>query len=160
MSEYVIKEDTLKLILYTVGNMVLSFLLMILAAQLYVMGKFLFAFLILTAIWFSVKYMLRYGIRLVKNKPVCCFDDKGVTIHSSSEKDKTFSYRDIDEVKILNDWKSIKFFFSGKQVVHPSGWDYVGVIYLFKRNELQAVENQVIEILEKHHVKINKVSRK
>jgi hypothetical protein len=160
MGEYIIKEDTLKLILYTVGNCILSFLLMILAAQLYIMGKFLLAFFTLTAIWFSVKYMLRYGIRLVKNKPVCSFNDKEVTIRSSSEKNKTFSYRDINEVKILTDWKSVKFFFSGKQVVHPSGWDYVGVIYPFKRNELKVVENQVVAILEKHHVKINKVSSK
>jgi len=160
MSEYVIKEDALKLILYTAGNCVLSFLLLILAAQLYVRGNFLLAFFTLTAIWFSVKYMLRYAVRLIKNIPICSFNDKEVTIHSSSEKDKTFSYRDIDEVKILSDWKSVKLFFSGKQVVHPSGWDYVGIIYLFKRKELKEVQDNVIEILKKHHVKISIVNGK
>lgn len=160
MSEYVIKEDTTKLLLYTVGNLVLSLLLMILLGQFYIMGKYLLAFFSLTGLWFSVKYMCRYGMRLVKKKTVCSFGAKEVTIHSLPEGDKTFLYRDVDEVKILSDWKSIKIFFSGKYVKHPSGWDYVGVIYPFKKRELKEVEMQVTEVLKKHHVKVSKVTRR
>ena len=160
MSEYVIKEDTTKLLLYTVGNLVLSLLLMILLGQFYIMGKYLLAFFSLTGLWFSVKYMCRYGMRLVKKKTVCSFGAKEVTIHSLPEGDKTSLYRDVDEVKILSDWKSIKIFFSGKYVKHPSGWDYVGVIYPFKKRELKEVEMQVTEVLKKHHVKVSKVTRR
>ena len=159
MGGYVIKEDPLKLILYTAGNLVLSLLLIILCGQLYIRGKYLPAFIAMTALWFTVKYMCRYGIRLVKKKPVCSFSDKEVTIHSLPGGDKTFFYRDTNEVKILKDWKSVKFFFSGKKVEHPSGWDYVGVIYPFKRDELEAVENQVTAILNKHKVKVSKATK-
>ncbi|MCF0148795.1 MAG: hypothetical protein HUJ77_10425 [Clostridium sp.] len=160
MSEYVIKEDSTKLLLYTIGDFALSLLLMILSVQFYMRGRYLLTFFSITGIWFSVKYMCRYGMRLVKKKTVCSFGAKEVTIHSLPGGDKTFLYRDVDEVKILSDWKSIKIFFSGKYVKHPSGWDYVGVIYPFKRKKLEEVEKQATEILEKHQVKVSKVTRK
>ncbi|MFQ7537237.1 MAG: hypothetical protein ACLRL6_07775, partial [Clostridium sp.] len=73
MKEYIIHEDKGKLLLYTLLNLCLTILLMMLTSYAYGTRHFLFAFFGITGLWFSVKAMCRYGFRLVKNTPVCEF---------------------------------------------------------------------------------------
>ena len=62
MSDYVvIEEDRVKLALYTAGNLILTLVLMFICAEFMNRIFYLGVFLGATGIWFSVKYMFRYG---------------------------------------------------------------------------------------------------
>lgn len=159
MSEYMIKEDHKRLILYTLFNFILTTLLVILAAGFYSYGAFLLAFLAITGLWFSIKAMHKYASKWVKKTPVCEFKHDEVVIYSLPGDPKIMKYREITEVKIIRDKKSMKLFFAGDNVEHPSGWYYAGAMYPFQRSLLDEVENNSIKCLEKHNVITQKVSK-
>ena len=139
MSDYVvIEEDRVKLALYTAGNLILTLVLMFICAEFMNRIFYLGVFLGATGIWFSVKYMFRYGKKLFAGTPVCEFK----------------------EVKVLRDWKSVKIFIASSEVKHPSGWNYVGVIWPFRRNELDKLEAEVMQVLSTHRLKVEKVEKK
>ena len=64
MGEYTIEEDRVKLTLYTAGNLCLTLILMFICAEFMNRIFYLGVFLGATGIWFSVKYMFRYGKKL------------------------------------------------------------------------------------------------
>lgn len=159
MSEYVIMEDHKRLILYTLFNLIATLILVVLASGFYSYGAFLLAFLAITGLWFSIKFMCRYGNKWLKKIPVCEFSEDEIIIHSLPGDPKRMNYREIKDAKIIRDYKSVKLFFAGDQVKHPSGWYYAGVIYPFQRSLLDEVESNSIRCLEKHHIKVQKVSK-
>ena len=124
--------------------------------RIFYLGVFLGA----TGIWFSVKYMFRYGKKLFAGTPVCEFKKKELVIHSLPGNAVTMQYSKIKEVKVLRDWKSVKIFIASSEVKHPSGWNYVGVIWPFRRNELAKVEEEVMQVLSAHRLKVEKVEKK
>lgn len=159
MNEYVVIEDRTKLICYTILNLILTVLLMMVTIYFYSIGIYIVAFFGITGIWFSVKAMCKYASKWVRKTPVCEFKTNEVIIHSLPEKNSVMKYSEIKEVKILKDFKSVKLFFAGDKVTHPSGWNYVGAIYLFQRNLLDEVESKVIDCLKTHHVKVNVIKK-
>lgn len=159
MNEYVIWEDRKRLCMYTLLNLILTALLVIVASSLYSFGSFLFAFLAITGLWFSVKAMCRYGSKWMKKTPVCEFTNDEVILHSLPGSPKVMKYKEISEVKILRNATSVKLFFGGDNVEHPSGWYYAGALYPFQRTLLNDVEQSSQLCLEKHKVKVRKVER-
>lgn len=157
MCEYMIQEDRKRLLMYTLLNLILTCLLLVLASGFYSYGAFLLAFLTITGLWFSVKAMCKYGSKWFKKTPVCEFLSDEVIIHTLPGGPRTMKYKEISEVKILRDAKSVKLFFGGKNVEHPSGWYYAGAIYPFQRSALDEVEMKSKECLEKHKVNVRKV---
>lgn len=159
MNEYIIEDDKTKLISYTLLNFTITIIFMIISAFFYSTGLFIISFLSITGMWFSVKAMCRYGKRLIKKIPVCEFNKSEVIIHSLPDENNSMKYKEIREVKIMEDWKSLKLFFSGEKVTHPSGWTYVGIIYPFQRNLLDETKENVITYLENHKVKYSIVDK-
>lgn len=160
MKEYVIVEDYWKLALYTMMNLLLTVFLMLLSMFFYSVKWYLPAFLAVTGLWFSVKYMCRYGSKLVTKKPVCEFNQDGIVIHSLPGKPVEMKYRQIKEAKMLRTSSSVKLFFKGENVKHPSGWYYAGVIYPFKRKQLVQVEEKSMQCLKSHGVALEKIEKK
>lgn len=158
MGGYVIEEDRVKLALYTLANLIVTLLLMMFTMH-FVGSLLILAFLGITGIWFSVKAMFRYGKKLVLHTPVCEFKKKELVIYSLPRGPVTMQYRKIKEVKVLRDWKSIKLFFASDDVKHPSGWNYAGVIWPFRRKELEQTEAKVVELLKSHHLTVNVVEK-
>lgn len=152
MNVYAVKDDRMKLCLYTILNLILTlcFILII----IFTLGNayYLLSFLGITALWFSVKYMCRYGIRLIKDTSICEFHKTYISFPVNSNDLQSLSYKEIKEVKILRDWKSIKLFFSGNKVQHPSDWYYIGIIYLFRNSYLYKIEDNIINILKKNNI--------
>lgn len=159
MNEYIVKEDRTKLICYAILNLILTVILMMISIYFYSVGVYIIAFFGITGIWFSVKAMSKYASKWFKKTPVCELKSSEVIIHSLPEKNSVMKYGEIKEVKILRDFKSVKLFFSGDKVTHPSGWNYVGAIYLFQRGQLDEVEAKVKECLKTHHVKVDVVEK-
>lgn len=159
MNEYIVKEDRTKLICYAILNLILTVILMMISIYFYSVGVYIIAFFGITGIWFSVKAMCKYASKWFKKTPVCELKSSEVIIHSLPEKNSVMKYSEIKEVKILRDFKSVKLFFSGDKVTHPSGWNYVGAIYLFQRGQLDEVEAKVKECLKTHHVKVDVVEK-
>ena len=159
MKQYIVKDDQIKLACYTLLNFTLTLLLSF--AILYLFGNqyFLLAFFAMTALWFSVKYMCRYGSRYIRKQPVCVCKEQYVLFHSWTNDEKKLRYQEIKEVRLLRDWKSVKLFFAADQVDHPSGWWYVGIVYYFKRGELDEIEQTLLALFNKHHVKISKTEK-
>lgn len=153
MKEYTITEDRAKLILYTVGNLFITLVLMVITMYFFTTGLYLIAFFGVTGMWFSVKSMIAYGLRLFKKKPICSFKQDEVILYSLHDGEIVMKYNEIEEAKLLIDFKSVKLFFSGKKVQHPSGWNYVAAVYLFKRNLLEEVQAKTIECLKSHNIK-------
>ena len=147
MSDYVvIEEDRVKLALYTAGNLILTLVLMFICAEFMNRIFYLGVFLGATGIWFSVKYMFRYGKKLFAGTPVCEFKKKELVIHSLPGNAVTMQYSKIKEVKVLRDWKSVKIFIASSEVKHPSGWNYVGAVSythldVYKRQGLDYVQS-------------------
>lgn len=160
MKEYVIPEDKGRLLFYTGLNLVLMILLMAASIFSYAVSWYLVTFLCITGLWFVIKTMFKYGKKLLKNVPVCELKRNEITIHSLPGKARTLTYKQIKEVKLLRGRASLKFFFSGKGVDHPSGWYYVGVVYPFQKGRLDEVEKNVTECLRKHGISINVVTKK
>ncbi|PWL68397.1 MAG: hypothetical protein DBY26_01930 [Amedibacillus dolichus] len=159
MKEYIVQEDKGKLLLYTLLNLALTFVLILLSIYTYGNGYFLFAFLGVTGIWFSVKAMCRYGTRLIKNTPVCEFTSDQLILPSLPKEQRTMRYKDIKEIKILRTGFSVKLFFAGEKVTHPSGWSYAGAVYLFKKSKLNEVQKCVMECIKTHHIAYEVVSK-
>lgn len=160
MKEYVIPEDKGRLMFYTGLNLILTVLLMVVSIASYAVSWYLLTFLCITGLWFAIKTMFRYGKKLLKNVPVCELKRNEVVIHSLPGKARILTYKQIKEVKLLRGRVSLKFFFSGKEVEHPSGWYYVGVVYPFQKGRLDEVEKNVAECLRKHGISINEVEKK
>lgn len=159
MNEVIITDDQKKLLCYTIINLVLTVLLIIIASNFYTHNYYLSFLFAITGMWFSVKTMCKYGKCWIKKVPVCEFRDREVILHSLAEDDNTMQYGEIKEIKILKDKKSVKLFFAGDCVHHPSGWIYVGIVYLFKRKELEEVENKIKQCLDEHHVNYSVVDQ-
>lgn len=157
MSEYKIQEDRSRLLIYTVLNLLLSLVLLVIGAGLYSYGGFLFTFLAITGIWFSVKAMCRYGSKWIKKTPVCELNKDEIIIHSLPGKPKIMKYQEVREIKILRDTKSVKLFFAGDKVEHPSGYYYAGAIYFFQRSKLDDIEKNSLACLKQHKVNVRKV---
>lgn len=153
MKEYTINEDKAKLVLYTIGNLVITLILMVITMYFFSTGIYLMAFFGVTGMWFSVKSMIAYGMRLIKKKPICSFKADEVILYSLHDGEIVMKYSEIDEAKILTDFKSVKLFFAGEKVTHPSGWNYVACVYLFKRSLLSEVQTKTIECLKSHNIK-------
>lgn len=122
MKQYIVKDDQIKLACYTLLNFTLTLLLLF--AILYLFGNqyFLLAFFAMTALWFSVKYMCRYGSRYIRKQPVCVCKEQYVLFHSWTNDEKKLRYQEIKEVRLLRDWKSVKLFFPlTKSITPPAG---------------------------------------
>lgn len=154
MKEYIIKDDRIKLSLYTLLFLLLTLAVMLVCAWFIAGANYLGAFLGATALWFSVKYMCRYGKKLLANTPVCEFLENELVIHSLPGKAKVMRYDQISEARIWRDAKSVKLFLFGKAVQHPSGYYYVGVVYPFRRHELSEVEQQITDQLKRKKVSL------
>lgn len=157
MSEYRIEEDRARLLIYTILGFIITIVLMIFGAVFYTYGGFLITFFAVTGMWFSVKTMCRYGSKLIKKTPVCEITKDQVIIHSLPGKARIMKYQEIREVKLIRDEKSVKLFFAGDKVEHPSGYYYAGAIYFFQRSRLDEVEKNTRACLEKHKVNVRKV---
>ena len=160
MGEYTIEEDRVKLTLYTAGNLCLTLILMFICAEFMNRVFYLGVFSGAKGIWFAVKYMFRYGKKLTQNIPVCTFKKKELVIYSLPRGPVTMQYCKIKEVKVLRDHKSIKLFFASDEVTHPSGWNYVGVIWPFRKQELVETEERVVEVMKKHNLNVTVVDKK
>ena len=101
MNDLIIKEDRIKLTCYTIMNLVLTILLMFIIAFTYFREQYLFAFLAITGLWFSVKYMCKYGIKLIKNEPLCTFMNSKVVSNELPNTEEGIKYKEMKEVKIL-----------------------------------------------------------
>ena len=159
MKEYIVQEDKGKLVLYTLVNLVLTLVLILLSIYVYCNGYFLFAFLGVSGMWFSVKAMCRYGSRLIKSTPVCEFASNELVLPSLPKEQRTMRYKDIKEIKILRTRFTVKLFFAGEKVTHPSGWYYAGIVYLFKKSKLNEVQQCVMECIKTHHIAYEVVSK-
>ena len=159
MKENIVREDRGKLLLYTLLHLCLTIFLMLLTIYVYGSGHFLLAFLSITGLWFSVKAMCRYGFRLVKNTPVCEFKRDEVILPALPKEQRHLKYRDIRAVKILRSSSSVKLFFSGDHVTHPSGWQYAGAVYLFQRKKLNDVQKYAMDCLHTHHISFEVVQK-
>ena len=145
MKEYIVQEDKGKLVLYTLLNLVLTLVLILLSIYVYGNGYFLFAFLGVSGMWFSVKAMCRYGSRLIKSTPVCEFASNELVLPSLPKEQRTIF--------------TVKLFFAGEKVTHPSGWYYAGIVYLFKKSKLNEVQQCVMECIKTHHIAYEVVSK-
>ena len=103
--------------------------------------------------------MCRYGFRLVKNTPVCEFKRDEVILPALPKEQRHLKYRDIRAVKILRSSSSVKLFFSGDHVTHPSGWQYAGAVYLFQRKKLNDVQKYAMDCLHTHHISFEVVQK-
>lgn len=159
MNEYIIEDDRKKLICYTGLNLLLTLFLFILSASFFSTGLFIVSFLGITGMWFSIKAMCKYGNRLINKIPVCEFKKSEVIVHSLPEEESSMKYNDIKEVKILKDSKSLKLFFAGNMVTHPSGWNYVGIIYPFQRSLLADTENNIKNLFNNHKVEYSIIEK-
>lgn len=159
MKEYVIPEDKGRLLFYTGLYLLLMILLMLASIAFYTVGWYLTTFFCITALWFVVKAMFRYGRKFLRDIPVCELKKNEVVIHSLPGKAKVLTYKQIKEVKLLKGRVSLKFFFSGKGVEHPSGWYYVGIVYPFQKKRLVEVEKNVEECLKSHGISIYQVEK-
>ena len=104
--------------------------------------------------------MFRFGKKLTQIIPVCTFKNKELVIYSLPRGPVTMQYCKIKEVKVLRDHKSIKLFFASDEVTHPSGWNYVGVIWPFRKQELAETEERVVEVMKKHNLNVTVVDKK
>ena len=159
MNELVIVNDYKKVFIYCFINFLLTILIMFGIMWFYVHSQFLIAFLLITAIWFSVKYMCHYAMCFIKHRPVIIFRKNEIVCPNKEKVEQIIKYKDIQEVRIMRDWKSIKLFFKSNKTSHPSGYMYVGISYLFKRSDLNRVMDEIEKCLEKHNLKINKISK-
>lgn len=159
MNEYIIEDDRKKLICYTSLNLLLTLFLFIVSASFFSTGLFIVSFLGITGMWFSVKAMCKYGNRFINKIPVCEFKKSEIIVHSLPEEENIMKYNEVKEVKILKDSKSLKLFFAGNKVTHPSGWNYVGIIYPFQRYLLTDIENNIRCILDEHKVKYSMIAK-
>lgn len=156
MNEIVIEDDYKKVFIYSFINFLLTVLIMLGIMWFYGHSQFLIAFLLITAIWFSVKYMCRYAMCFIKHRPVIIFRKNEIVCPNKEKDEQVIKYKDIQEVRIMRDRKSIKLFFKSNKTLHPSGYVYVGISYLFKRSNLNEVLDEIEKCLEKHNLKINK----
>ena len=129
MKEYVIEEDCGRIGLYTALNLLLTVSLMLLSIAFYAVNQYLLAFFGVTGLWFSVKAMCRFGKKLLARRPVCELGRDQITIYSLPGKPKEMKYSQVKEAKMMRGYSSLKLFFRGDQVTHPSGWYYVGIVY-------------------------------
>lgn len=157
MCEFKIQEDRHKLFIYTLLLLILTIALLILASGFYSMQAFLFTFLMISGMWFSVKAMCRYGKKWLHHTPVVEFTNDEIILHTFDE--QRIPYQDIKDVKLIRDYKSVKLFFATDYVSHPSGWYYVGAIYLFQRATLKDVEKETIACLKNHHIEVHNVEK-
>lgn len=159
MKEYVIEEDCGRIGLYTALNLLLTVSLMLLSIAFYAVNQYLLAFFGVTGLWFSVKAMCRFGKKLLARRPVCELGRDQITIYSLPGKPKEMKYSQVKEAKMMRGYSSLKLFFRGDQVTHPSGWYYVGIVYPFKRAALDGVEENVVKCLKKHGIEIKKIEK-
>ncbi len=159
MHETVNTEDKVKLVGYTAFWLLLTVVLMLVIAWFMGTEQILGAFLAITGLWFSVKFMCRYGKKIVVSEPVCILGTSEIEIYSLPGKTVKMNYRDISSAKIIRNATSVKLFLSGDKVTHPSGYYYVGVVYPFRRNDLDRVEQEITTRLNKHKIKAEKVSK-
>ena len=54
---------------------------------------------------------------------------------------------------------TLKLFFRGDNVEHPSGWYYAGVIYPFQSKKLDEVEENTVNCLKKHGIDLVKTEK-
>lgn len=155
----IIDDDYVKLFLYTFLDLILTVTLMFVIVWFYGHKQFLIAFLAMTGLWFSVKFMCHYGIRLIKHKPMIIFKENSIFLPTKAKDEQILNYKDIKEVKILKDWKSIKIFLLSDKVAHPSGYCYVGIVYPFKRYLLGQVEEEITNCMKQKHIKIFNVTK-
>ena len=156
MNEIVIEDDYKKVFVYSFINLLLMILIMLGTMWFYVHSQFLITFLLITAIWFSVKYMCHYAMCFIKRRPVIIFKKNEIVCPNKEKDEQLIKYKDIQEVRIMRDWKSIKLFFKSNKTSHPSGYVYVGISYVFKRSNLNKVMDEIEKCLEKHNLKIDK----
>ena len=159
MKEYVIEEDRGRIALYAALNLLLTVFLMLVSIAFYSVKQYLLAFFGVTALWFSVKAMCRFGKKLLTKKPVCAFERDQITIYSLPGRPREMKYSQVKEAKMMRGRSSLKLFFRGDQVTHPSGWYYVGIVYPFKRAALDGVEENVVKCLKKHGIEIKKIEK-
>lgn len=159
MKEYVIQEDRGRLALYTGLFLLLMVVLMIASIAFFAVGWYLFSFLGITGLWFDVKAMFRYGNKLVRKKPVCEFGRDGLTIYYLPGKPREMKYRQVKEARSIRTRFTLKLFFRGDNVEHPSGWYYAGVIYPFQSKKLDEVEENTVNCLKKHGIDLVKTEK-
>ena len=159
MKEYTVPEEKGRLLFYTGLYLVLMILFMLASILFFAVNQYLLTFLCITGLWFVVKAMFRYGKKLFKNTPVFELKKSEVVIYSLPGKPKTLSYKQVTGVKLLRGRASLKYFFSGKEVTHPSGWYYAGVVYPFRKERLEEIEKKVAECLGKHGITVQEVKK-
>ena len=152
MDEYVIYDDRIKLLFLTMGTISLTLAFIFLCAEFLNQVNYLGVFLGATGIWFSVKYMFRHGRKLIKNTPICVLKKEELIIYSLYPYPIVMNYKKIKDIKILEDSSSIKLFFSSDEIKHPSGWNYVGITWPFKRSQLAKTEKEIISFLDMHNL--------
>lgn len=151
MNQFIIQEDYMKCSLYLIINGLLSILFFLLTVISLTYQKYLITFVGITTLWFTIKYMIRYGKILIKKYPICIFDSNGIQINYDHQ---FFKYKDIIDVKIIQKKFSIKLFIKSLDVEHPSKYYYINIAYLIKQKKLSEIEQTIINILKEKKVKI------
>lgn len=156
-NELIISDDKIRSIILILITSILSVILFILTAQFFSMQSYLFTFIFLTGLWFSIQYLFRLVRRWKHKKSIVVCGDNNISIHISDGNVKTIPYSQIKEVKIQRKWKSLRIFLKGNFVEHPSGWDYTNIVYWFNRSKLEEYESELIKTMKFHKVLISKL---
>lgn len=159
MKEYVITEDRGRLVLYTVLGLAATVFLMLLTLFLSMIRLYLPIFITVPALWYSIKIMCRFGSKLIRKTPVCEFKKDKLIIYSLPGQPIEMKYKEVKEAKLLRGSASVKLFFGGEKVTHPSGYYYVGAVYPFQKKLLDEVEHKAVQCLAAHGIKVQIVEK-
>lgn len=156
-NELIISDDKIRSIILILITSILSVFLFILTMQFFSMQSFLFTFVFLTGLWFSIQYLFRFVRRWKYNKSIVVCKDNNISIHLIDGSIKTIPYSQIKEVKISRNWKCLRIFLRGNFVEHPSGWDYTNIVYWFNRSKLEEYEAEITKIMEFYKISVSKL---
>ena len=81
---------------------------------------------------------------IITLRPLFC---KGFSLFSS------VPYGDVKAYKLIRQGSALRLLLSGDWVAHPSGFHFVDINRPFMAGTLDALEEQILEILRAHHVK-------
>lgn len=150
MSEWIVKEDYLKCIIYTVVNCILSAIFMVITSISLVTNHYFVTFIAITILWFTIKYMIKYGKFLMKRNPICIFKKNGIQVYPD---DVFITYKEIIEVQVVKKTFTVQLWIKSLNVEHPTKYLYVGITYLFERKKLAMIYDTIVELLKNKGIK-------
>lgn len=157
-----VEEDRTRLALQGVGYLVLAF-----AGLFFVAGgigatqiaqnvAYLALILIgLPVAWFASKAMGRRFARLASHTHVVDFGRRDVFVYVKADPKKALvvPYADVKGYRLIRQGKALRLLLSGDWVSHPSGYQLVDINRPFAASTLDALEENIQDVMREHHVR-------